>query len=516
MSCGTPVTRQLISYHAKQHGVEFKEASRLFHWLKNENQRTLRYSSEDAGAAIGVVEARSWLQANQRLFSDSVDADQLDGFYLQRMERISDGTGPLKLSELDALRALPGVLTVRSQVGKCLQCGQFAESASFHDCPSHDAEVRKIRWPLGIGAVHATAWWDSFPDEIRDKMIYRYPERIGAMDGLPIEARDRANRIVLDREEMRLDYILSEVSNPSSSYVLNSLSPSALLHARWVAEEQMKIVQNVKQALAFRSDLFLPVFETYPLPGRAAISVGDADKARNVAVVVPGMSNFVGKNFGDVFMDAVNLQQEAERYALFMPAEENQSTAVVSWLGYHAPDGILQAMSKKYARVGGPILREFLLGLRSTRQDQENFHLSLIGHSYGSVVSALAVHKDKDDVEDLVNNIAFIGSPGVTVRRAKRFKPYEGRIFTGAASGDPIVLIGWHGSRPASKKFGAYIMRTDGGTDPVTGKELLESIGHSAYYDEGTFSLRNLALLSLGKNDLVVMKEDRKIKKRPS
>ena len=59
------------------------------------------------------------------------------------------------------------------------------------------------------------------------------------------------------------------------------------------------------------------------------------------------------------------------------------------------------------------------------------------------------------------------------------------------------------GVDPGSTAFGAHVFSVDGGKDPRTGLDLLGSTGHDEYFVRGSESLRNLALISLGRGFLV-------------
>ena len=54
----------------------------------------------------------------------------------------------------------------------------------------------------------------------------------------------------------------------------------------------------------------------------------------------------------------------------------------------------------------------------------------------------------------------------------------------------------------ARPSFGAHPMGVDGGIDPITHHGLSASYGHNGYFDPGSESLRNLALISIDRRSL--------------
>lgn len=63
---------------------------------------------------------------------------------------------------------------------------------------------------------------------------------------------------------------------------------------------------------------------------------------------------------------------------------------------------------------------------------------------------------------------------------------------------DPIPGTGYFGTDPGSRDYGARAFGAVGGIDPIDGRPMLPAIGHNGYFSQGTESLRNLALISIG------------------
>lgn len=202
---------------------------------------------------------------------------------------------------------------------------------------------------------------------------------------------------------------------------------------------------------------------------RVAI-VGDLSTARDVVVVVPGSDVDVDRFDRTVGKMAVNLYEQAHRDDL----------AVIAWLGYRTPQGLgVDAATGGLARTGAAELVEFVRALHT------NARIHVFGHSYGSVVVALAAH-------DLhVDDIVFTGSPGVRAKSVAELGT-GARVWAIRAGGDwmrfvPNVRLGdlGHGTDPATDAFGATVLRFEGGK-------------HDTYYEPGSETLSALVRIASG------------------
>ncbi|MGD9989670.1 alpha/beta hydrolase [Pseudonocardia sp.] len=197
--------------------------------------------------------------------------------------------------------------------------------------------------------------------------------------------------------------------------------------------------------------------------GLAVVAVGDPATARSVAVIVPGSDT-------DLHTIAKPLS-----WARALRAASGPDTAVVVWVGYTTPQGLgIDAASGALARAGAPALAEFVDGLRAP-------HLTVVAHSYGTVVAALAA--PGLDADDLV----LLGSPGVRTDDVADLHT-RAHVFAARAAADwtrwvPPVGIGdlGHGTDPTSPAFGATLLPTAGVT------------AHDGYLTPGTASLAAVA-----------------------
>ena len=115
---------------------------------------------------------------------------------------------------------------------------------------------------------------------------------------------------------------------------------------------------------------------------QAIVAISNPDTADNVAILVPGTSSDVAGIGGNIDRMA-DLQAQAET----IPGSGDTSTIV--WLGYDAPDALMDGASLGYAREGAPALRDFTEGLREARTNPDA-RTTMIGYSYGSAVGGSA------------------------------------------------------------------------------------------------------------------------------
>ncbi|GGL89829.1 hypothetical protein GCM10010129_37100 [Streptomyces fumigatiscleroticus] len=214
--------------------------------------------------------------------------------------------------------------------------------------------------------------------------------------------------------------------------------------------------------------------------GLATEVLGDLARAGHVAVLVPGSDT--GLDTYDRFRTAAAALYERLRSGGAGPA------AVVAWLGYETPGTVSTTVATTgRAEQAAPRLRALVEQVRGITGGHA--HISLLCHSYGSVVCGRAAHGL--DVSD----IALVGSPGTGADSAAALRT-RARIWAGRGSGDwvenvPHVSVGLFGATvgfgtdPVSPAFGARVFAAGDG-------------GHSDYFDPDSRSLTNLARIALG------------------
>jgi pimeloyl-ACP methyl ester carboxylesterase len=253
-----------------------------------------------------------------------------------------------------------------------------------------------------------------------------------------------------------------------------------------VLRSMLAVAESVERALAGRRPP--PRLLTLDLSGtgRVAIGLGDLDRARHVAVLVPGMGADAAHGTVGTVGRADHLLTEAGR-------QSAESTAVVAWIGYAAP-GWQQVPFATRARMGGRLLAADLAALEAARTADggDPAHVTLVGHSYGSTVIGAALLSGPRRADDLV----LLGSPGVLADDVGELGLSGRRVYVGEAPFDPVADLGAFGADPGDAGFGATPVRADPAPGLSWPARLAEA--HSHYFDPGSESLRNVARVVVG------------------
>jgi pimeloyl-ACP methyl ester carboxylesterase len=128
-------------------------------------------------------------------------------------------------------------------------------------------------------------------------------------------------------------------------------------------------------------------------------------------------------------------------------------------------------------------------------------HITVVGHSYGSLVAGIALGDGPGPVDDAV----LFGSPGLSTDTVEGLRLSPDHVYVGAAEGDVVASLGRFGRRPDSDYFGAPVFQTDGGAHPAAPGVTLPASGHSEYYGAETESLYNIASVVTGHPDQVTL-----------
>ncbi len=224
--------------------------------------------------------------------------------------------------------------------------------------------------------------------------------------------------------------------------------------------------------------------------GRAVEVLGDLARARRVAILVPGADTTL-TTFDERGEQPYSTPGGGAR-ALMGQARtlaRNPRLAVIAWLGYSPPTVTSAGVATDIrADAGATGLRRLVRALHRFTPAPRT---TLLCHSYGSVVCGEAVKGLP------VNDVAAFGSPGMSAPRASALGT-NARIWTARGSHDwmrfvphiRVFGVGF-GTDPVSRSFGARVFAAG-------------SAGHSDYLRPGSPSLRNLALIALGRDSQVI------------
>jgi hypothetical protein len=293
------------------------------------------------------------------------------------------------------------------------------------------------------------AWWAGLSASAQLAVVAADPFRIGALDGVPAWARDRANRVLLTRA-------LS--------------APDAPGHRTALA-----VAGRLADAEAAGRPVQLYAFD--PGAGLAAVAVGDLDSADAVGVLVPGMGTTVADDLGALMTSAEDLADAART------AVPGLAVATLAWIGYRAPRDLLQAVRRRYARRGAPALADDLAGLAGSRPatGHADPRTTVLAHSYGTVLLDQAADRPGRLATDAV---VLMGSPGM--ERDGDLRREAGEVYDAAGGLDPVAVSGWFGEQPWRPDYGATLLPTD----------LHQT--HGAYYDPREPTLAALGAVVAG------------------
>lgn len=376
-----------------------------------------------------------------------------------------------------------------------------------------DNYLNSLPQPPKDGDPKAIAdWWRYLTPEQQAAWISMRPDAVGALDGLPSEVRDEANRMVLAESHgvAQVEYQNWLIKNPEPSPRFQPyIDPTtgSVLEGVNVETREWKEWEEARQEAHKRLDGMDAIQDRFNqtgingLPeayllgfnaegnGRAILANGNPDTADHQAVYVPGTTSKLSSVEGDI-----NRMVEVWRAA--DDKADGRSVSTVTWLGYDAPQSLVKdSPFEHYAYDGAPAFNRFLDGLETSHAGDSEAHRTVIAHSYGSTLVGAAAETGRLNADDVI----FAGSPGVKVSHADEMDVPQGHVWNQEADGDPVPDIGRYGHGgdgwvvPSDEKFGANQMDTD-------------TEGHSDYWDEGTDSLLNQALVVAGKGDDVEMK----------
>ncbi|MGW6637678.1 alpha/beta hydrolase [Streptomyces cyaneofuscatus] len=397
--------------------------------------------------------------------------------------------------------------------------GLSVPTATWTDAAGDAAAVRQAAHGyLAQGIPHDAspagrkAWWAGLTDEQREEYLAVYPDQIGNLDGIPALVRDAANRD-------NLQLLMGKLAGRDDGDAVTKLA------ALREIDRQLRAVREPGEPPMY----LLGIGDQGN--GRAIVSYGNPDASRNVAAYVPGLNTSLDEEFARGDLKRARDTASAAR-------EIDRSTAVITWLGYDAPqspDGLssLAVAGTERAETGGRAFREFMSGMVAAN-DHDDPHMTAIGHSYGSRTVGAATQQGNGIPG--IDDIVLVGSPGLGVDRAEDLGVGKDHVFVGAADNDVVTHLPskgqavlaaagralgpagslavdavhrgdddlWFGRDPASEGFGARRFAVDPGPSLVRlGPPSLDA--HSQYFDANldSASAGSIALVAAGHGNRV-------------
>lgn len=340
----------------------------------------------------------------------------------------------------------------------------------------HDDRVLATAQDTPPAAADVAGWWSALDDTTKARLVALAPSVVGNLDGVPYDVRDRANRVALGID-------LADPGTTAAERAMLDQVRDSLEHAA---------------GTPYRSLVVLDTRGT----GRAAIAVGDLGTAADVTVVVPGMFFTVGGQMRDFTDTAGDVYREQTAVAGLARPDTRRGSgtgeAVLAWMGYETPD-LSNILSLDLAKTGAGRLERLVDGLDAVRGPGERPRLNVVAHSYGSTTAMMALASGRMQADTLT----VLGSPGSDVRSAAQLAVRHGQVFVGDAHDDPIAGTGYFGTDPGSAGFGSTLLDLSDDLAAQGDGTFRRPVGHNDYLKPGTASLHDVALIAVGRGDLV-------------
>ncbi|GAB3141266.1 hypothetical protein GCM10027290_13640 [Micromonospora sonneratiae] len=297
--------------------------------------------------------------------------------------------------------------------------------------------------PMSSTPSQVQAWWSGLDKSQQDFLIQSQPDKIGSLDGIPADARHRANMIRL----AALHELLSKKSDKITADLMAGFpvwgfdfdklrSGVDALGALQKRIESLELLKGMidKSRSGDQPPLYLLDIGASG-DGKAIVAVGNPDTASHLSVYIPGTGAKL-----DEFQEEVETAQANYRAAT---THTKDSVSSIVWLGYDAPewkwgDG---PTNDFHAKRAAPELRSFLNGMAVTHEVDRQ-HVTLLGYSYGSRVVGETILITPGLKADVIS----IGGPGVGVDYVKgNDMPHpselkiQGKIYSIAGEYDPVA-----------------------------------------------------------------------------
>ncbi|MFD7090375.1 alpha/beta hydrolase [Streptomyces sp. NPDC059896] len=398
--------------------------------------------------------------------------------------------------------------------------------------------------PADRSPAERRAWWDGLTRERREEYLAVFPAEIGNLNGIPAEVRDAANR-----DNLRLLIGRWEGLEGAEGRGGDDERVRTRLAGLRAIDEQLRAGGNPPMYLLGIGD---------EGNGRAIVSYGNPDTARNVSAYVPGLGTALDEDF-------VKNDMKRARDTAIGAQEYDRSSASIVWLGYDAPQlsaadisGNADVMFADQAQVGAVAYNEFMSGISATNENDDP-HVTAVGHSYGSLTVGQAAQRPGGVPG--ADDIILLGSPGTGAKSADELGVGREHVYVGAAENDPVTamparieargmatgaasgaVVGgalggpvgaaagavgggaaayfaqdaqaddreiWYGTDPAHEAFGAQRFRVEDGPRPV--RDGGGFAAHSNYFDpiEDEESADNIALIVAGRGNEMSTQERR-------
>ncbi|WP_347404503.1 alpha/beta hydrolase [Streptomyces sp. MST-110588] len=190
--------------------------------------------------------------------------------------------------------------------------GVTVDDATWRDVSADTASVRGSSnggIPKRKSPKDTLKWWNGLSRERQQELLTLYPDIIGQLDGVPAVARDEANRNYLPM-------LISKLNGQDDE------------KSRMQLEGLQKLASKLSEPS--KPPMYLLGISDEG-NGRAIVSYGNPDTARNVSAYVPGLGTALNEDFATIDL------KRAKDTAIGAQKHDPSSASLV-WLGYDAPN----------------------------------------------------------------------------------------------------------------------------------------------------------------------------------
>ena len=388
--------------------------------------------------AEGINEVRANADDAKQLASTwgmSIDASgnvSMDAAQVKKLKKAGKNLLDVKYMVDTAQERVNTALTRARELVDSLSQKMSALDAGAYDNNVHYSAMNKVRPslpPAGASAQEVASWWNSLSDKDKQWMIEQHPDVIGNLDGVDYTSRNQANRIMLPR-------LQKQAKEELDAYIAEhrfSNSPHVVLELKRLTD-RVKALDQIDETLKQESDGVPPYLMQLDPSGPnilAAVSQNNPDDADHIGVIVPGMTTSVAGNGKDGSILDYDEHATVMREAAKDATKPGETVAMVSFFGYDAPPGLIEASNTDMAQAGATKLANFLTGIDAAREHGAgDAHITVASHSYGSTTAGIAATLVGDGV---IDDLVQFGSPGSGVQDVAEFHVQPGHLYVSAA-----------------------------------------------------------------------------------
>ena len=388
--------------------------------------------------AEGINEVRANADDAKQLASTwgmSIDASgnvSMDAAQVKKLKKTGKNILDIKYMVDTAQERVNTALTRARELVDSLSQKMSALDAGTYDNNVHYSAMNKVRPslpPAGASAQEVASWWSSLSDKDKQWMIEQHPDVIGNLDGVDYTSRNQANRIMLPR-------LQKQAKEELDAYIAEhrfSNSPHVVLELKRLSD-RVKALDEIDKTLKMESDgvpRYLMQLDPSGPNILAAVSQNNPDDADHIGVIVPGMTTSVAGNGKDGSILDYDEHATVMREAAKDATKPGETVAMVSFFGYDAPPGLIEASNTDMAQAGATKLANFLTGIDAAREHGAgDAHITVASHSYGSTTAGIAATLVGDGV---IDDLVQFGSPGSGVQDVAEFHVQPGHLYVSAA-----------------------------------------------------------------------------------